>query len=183
MIANRLLTAAARATRFAIAVLALATAGAPHARAEYRLGTLDRVKVKVHEWPDVTGEYTVNDMGMVSLPVLGDIPAAGLDVEELARNISARLGERSGGAEKPLAAVEITQFRPFFIVGDVEKPGEYPYRPGLTILQAIAIAGGYYRPPGRDVAVARGDSDSLSAKLLRLVAREARLAAAVANAL
>jgi hypothetical protein len=128
------------------------------------------------------GEYTVSDKGMVSLPLIGDIPAAGHDVQELARTISARLEERSGGAEKPLAAVEIVQFRPFFIVGDVEKPGEYPYKPGLTVLQAIGIAGGYYRRPGGDVATARGEIDSQSAKLRRLMAREARFAAAVANA-
>ena len=99
MIASRVFRA--RATRIVVAILALVMAGVPQARADYKLGTLDRVKVKVHEWPDMDGEYTVSDKGMVSLPLIGDIPAAGHDVQELARTISARLEERSGGAEKP----------------------------------------------------------------------------------
>jgi exopolysaccharide production protein ExoF len=154
---------------------------------EYRLGISDRLKIKVQEWPDLGGEYTVTADGSVSLPFNPQNNAAGLHVKELARKISDRLQQRAGGAERPFAAIEIIQFRPFSIIGDVQRPGEYPYRPGLTVLQAIGVAGGYYRPtdPGllrleRDIAIARGDIRTLSLKQSRLVARAARLTAALA---
>jgi len=168
-------------------VLVLALAATSAFGDEYRLGISDRLKIKVQEWPDLGGEYTVTADGSVSLPLIGDINAAGLHVKELAQKISDRLQQRAGGAERPFAAIEIIQFRPFSIIGDVQRPGEYPYRPGLTVLQAIGVAGGYYRPtdPGllrleRDIAIARGDIRTLSLKQSRLVARAARLTAALA---
>jgi exopolysaccharide production protein ExoF len=154
---------------------------------EYRLGISDRLKIKVQEWPDLTGEYAVTPDGAVSMPLIGDINAAGLHVKELAQEISDRLRRRSGGAERPFAAVEVIQFRPFSIVGDVQRPGEYPYRPGLTVIQAISLAGGYYRPDipalrlDRDIALAKGDIRTLSLKRNRLIMRVARLTASLAG--
>ncbi|WGD54935.1 polysaccharide biosynthesis/export family protein [Bradyrhizobium sp. CB1650] len=162
--------------------------GAPSADAEdYRLGISDRLKVKVQEWPDLNGEYTVTPDGVVSLPLIGNINVIGLRLNDLTQEISNRLARRSEGAERPLTAAEIVQYRPFSIVGDVQRPGEYPYRPGLTVLQAITIAGGYYRPElglfrlDRDVAVAKGEIRTLSMKQTRLIARAARLTAALAG--
>jgi len=170
-----------------LGVLAVLIAASP-AWAEYRLGVSDRVRVKVHEWPDIGGDYTVNTDGVVSMPLIGELKAAGLGVNELARSIEQRLAQRSEGNDHPFAAVEIAQYRPFFIVGDVEKPGQYPYQPGLSVLQAIGVAGGYYRQNdvaqlrlGRDLALAQGDIDAFSLRLLRLKAREARLAAVLQN--
>jgi exopolysaccharide production protein ExoF len=168
--------------------IALALAVPPAYGAGYKLGVSDRLKIKVQEWPDLGGEYAVTADGSVSLPLIGNINAAGLQVKELAQEISDRLQRRAGGAERPIAAVEIIQFRPFSIIGDVQRPGEYPYRPGLTVLQAIGVAGGYYRPtdPGllrleRDIVMARGDIRTLSLKQSRLLARVARLTAALAS--
>jgi exopolysaccharide production protein ExoF len=169
--------------------IALALAAPPAFGADYRLGVSDRLKIKVQEWPDLTGEYTVTADGSVSLPLVGDINAAGLPVKELAQEISERLQQRAGGAERPFAAVEIIQFRPYSILGDVQRPGEYPYRPGLTVLQAIGVAGGYYRPDlglqllrlDRDVALAKGDIRASLLKQNRLVARASRLTAALAG--
>ncbi len=150
---------------------------------DYRLGVSDRVKIKVQEWPDLGGEYTVTSEGFVSLPLIGSIDAVGLRLNDLAQEISDRLQRRSEGVERALAAVEIAQYRPFSIMGDVQRPGQYPYRPGLTVVEAISIAGGYYRPElgllrlGRDVVVASGEIQTESAKLNRLTAREARLSA------
>ena len=147
---------------------------------DYRLGVSDRVKIKMQEWPDLGGEYTVTPDGVISLPLIGNIDAVGLSLKDLAQEISDRLQRRSEGAERVLAAVEIAQYRPFAIMGDVQRPGQYPYRPGLTVIEAISIAGGYYRPElgflrlGRDVAVASGDIQTESARLNRLTAREAR---------
>jgi exopolysaccharide production protein ExoF len=152
---------------------------------DYRLGVSDRVKIKVQEWPDISGEYTVTPDGAVSLPLIGNIDAVGLRLNDLAREISDRFQQRSEGTERVLAAVEIAQYRPFAITGDVQRPGQYPYRPGLTVIEAISIAGGYYRPElgfvrlGRDVAVANGEIHTQSVKLNRLIAHEARLGAAL----
>lgn len=147
---------------------------------DYKLGVSDRVKIKVQEWPDLAGEYAVNPDGVVSLPLIGNINVAGRNLNDLAREISDRLQQRSEGAQRTFAAVEISQYRPFAILGDVQKPGQYPYRPGLTVLEAISVAGGYYRP---ELGVLRlgasSDFTSQSAKLNRLIAREARLIAAI----
>jgi exopolysaccharide production protein ExoF len=164
----------------------LAALPAPVRAAEYRLGVSDRVKIKVQEWPDITGEYTVTADGAVSLPLIGNINAVGLRPSKLGQQISDRLKERSGGGEV-LTAVEIAQYRPFAIMGDVQRPGQFPYRPGLTVLEAISIAGGYYRPElgllrlGRDVALASGEVNTQRIKLNRLIVHEARLSAALAG--
>lgn len=147
---------------------------------DFRLGVSDRVKIKVQEWPDLAGEYTVNPDGVVSLPLIGSINVVGLNLSDLAREISDRLQRRSEKTERAFAAVEIAQYRPFAILGDVQKPGQYPYRPGLTVLEAISVAGGYYRPElGILQLGASSDITSQSAKLNRLTAREARLSAAI----
>ena len=152
---------------------------------DYKLGVSDRVKIRVQEWPDLNGEYTVTPEGAVALPLIGNIGAVGMGLNDLAKEISDRLQQRSERAERVLTAVEIAQYRPFAIMGDVQKPGQYPYRPGLTVVEAISVAGGYYRPElgllrlGRDVAVAGGEIQTQSAKLNRLLAREARLSAAL----
>jgi protein involved in polysaccharide export with SLBB domain len=149
---------------------------------DYKLGISDKVKIKVQEWPDLAGEYTVNPDGVVSLPLVGNINVAGQNLNDLAREISARLQRRSEGTtELAFTAVEIAQYRPFAILGDVQKPGQYPYRPGLTVLEAISVAGGYYRfdLPLSNRLGASSDIASQSAKLNRLIAREARLSAAI----
>jgi len=162
-----------------------AALSAPVMAGDYKLGISDRVKIRVQEWPDLNGEYTVTPGGVVSLPLIGNISAVGMDLDDLAKEISDRLQQRSERGERFFTAVEIAQYRPFAIMGDVQKPGQYPYRPGLTVIEAISIAGGYYRPElgllrlGRDVAVASGDIHTQSTRLNRLLAREARLTAAI----
>src|SRR5262249_8607922 len=121
------------------------------------------------------------------LPLVGNIYVVGAGLGDLTREVSDRLQQRSDGAERPVAAVEIVQYRPFSILGDVQRPGDYPYRPGLTVLGAISIAGGYYRPElgllrlDRDIALAKGELRSLVAKQNHLLGREARLTAALAG--
>jgi protein involved in polysaccharide export with SLBB domain len=152
---------------------------------DYRLGISDKLKIKVQEWPDLAGEYTVTPEGAVSLPLIGNINVVGLNLNDLAQEISNRLQQRSAEAERAWAAVEIVQYRPFAILGDVQKPGQYPYRPGLTVIEAISVAGGYHRPElgllrlGRDVVAASGEINTQSVQLNQLIAREARLTAAL----
>jgi len=160
--------------------MVVAVAPATVLAGDYKLGISDKVKIKVQEWPDLAGEYTVNPDSVVSLPLIGNINVVGLNLNDLAREISDRLQRRSEGAERAFAAVEIAQYRPFAILGDVQKPGQYPYRPGLTVLEAISVAGGYYRPELGILGLgASSDITSQSAKLNRLTAREARLSAAI----
>ncbi|MGY4158548.1 exopolysaccharide production protein ExoF [Bradyrhizobium sp. USDA 4461] len=177
-----------KALLIAVAINVAVILAIPSAFAQaYKLGASDRVKIKVQEWPDLTGEYTVAADGAIALPLIGDVDAAGRRPNDLAREISDRLQRRSEDSERPVTAVEIIQYRPFSIVGDVQRPGQYPYRPGLTVLGAISIAGGYYRPEfgllrlDRDMAMAQGELRTLSMKQYRLLAREARLTAALAG--
>jgi polysaccharide export outer membrane protein/exopolysaccharide production protein ExoF len=123
--------------------------------ANYRLGVGDQVRLKVFEWRTAVGEvhewsalntdFRVGPDGSLSLPLLGAVPATGQTVDELADRISKSLQSVVGLALRPQASVEVVQFRPFYILGSVNHPGEYTYRPGMTLLQAISIAGGLHR--------------------------------------
>jgi polysaccharide biosynthesis/export protein ExoF len=163
--------------------LLLAAGGA---KAEYLLGPSDTVRVKVRDWPDLSGEYTVNTDGRISMPVIGDLKAGGRSAPALAAAISEALQRDPERQEKAVAAVEVLRFRPFFIMGDVQRPGELVYRPGLTVLQAVSMAGGYYRPSSsnllrteRDVATANGDIEGQTLRLIKASARAARIEAAL----
>lgn len=107
----------------------------------YVLGPTDRVRVKVYGEPDVAGEYEVDSSGYVSIPLAGRIRAAGSNTRQLERAITAALSK--GIVRDPRVNVEIALYRPFYILGEVKKSGEYPYRVGMTVLDAIASAGGF----------------------------------------
>jgi len=176
-----------RLGKLAFALSLAVIVSAPVLAADYRLGVADKVKIKVQEWPDLSGEYTVTPDGSVSLPLIGNVNAAGLRLKEFAQQISERLKQRSEGSDQVLTAVEIAQFRPFSIMGDVQRPGQYPYRPGLTVLEAVTVAGGYYRPElgmlrlGREAVIATGEINTQQIKLNRLLVHEARLDATLAG--
>ena len=108
---------------------------------DYRLGAGDRVKVTVFNEPTLSGEFAVNTTGAVSLPLVGDVPAVGKRATDVAATFQARLAD--GYVRSPVVSIEITQYRPFFILGEVKTPGQYPYAAGLTALNAIAIAQGF----------------------------------------
>jgi len=110
------------------------------------LASQGKSRDEIYEWTAFKAEYIVSGSGYLSLPLLGDVPASGLTTMELSRDLGLRLKDRMGLVASPDVTVEVVQFRPFYIVGTVEKPGEYPYRPGLNVLEAFAIAGG--RPRG-----------------------------------
>lgn len=105
------------------------------------LGPTDRVRVKVYGEPDVAGEYEVDSSGYVSIPLAGRIRAAGSTTRQLEHSIAAALSK--GIVRDPRVNVEIALYRPFYILGEVKKSGEYPYRVGMTVLDAIASAGGF----------------------------------------
>ncbi|MEA3537426.1 polysaccharide biosynthesis/export family protein [Rhizobium sp. CC-YZS058] len=134
--------------RLTVSGLALAVSflGVTGAQAEtYRLGVQDKLKIHVSEWPALTGEFTVGADGQVSLPIVGEIKAMGLLTGELAATISRRLQEKGALKDPPDTAVDIASYRPFYILGQVATPGEYSYRPGMVVLNALSLAGGLYR--------------------------------------
>jgi protein involved in polysaccharide export with SLBB domain len=121
-----------------------ASAQAPPAAASadsYVLGPNDRIRLKVYGEPDITGEYEINSGGQVSIPLAGHIKAAGATTPQLERSIAAALAK--GIVRDPRVNVEIAQYRPYYILGEVKKGGEYPYRLGLTVMDAVASAGGF----------------------------------------
>src|SRR6202171_4702858 len=121
--------------------LAQAQPLAPASAAEsYVLGPNDRVRLKVYGEPDIAGEYEVDNNGNVSIPLAGHIKAAGLTTRQLERSIVSALSK--GIVRDPRVNVEIALYRPYYILGEVKKGGEYPYRLGLTVMGAVASAGG-----------------------------------------
>lgn len=108
----------------------------------YTLGPGDGLTIRVYDQPQLTGAYSVSDGGSVDLPLLGSVQAQGLSTGALAGAIASAL-QRSGMILHPSVAVEVSSYRPFYILGEVNTPGPYPYRPGMTALSAVSVAGGY----------------------------------------
>jgi polysaccharide biosynthesis/export protein ExoF len=108
---------------------------------EYAIGPGDRLRVSVSERPDVSGEFTVAESGAVGIPRLGRLQVGGLGVAAVEKLIGAELARLMQGGDLSVL-VDIAAYRPFYVRGDVEKPGAYPYVPGLTVAKALAIAGG-----------------------------------------
>ena len=113
--------------------------GAPDLR--YRLDTGDRLRVFVYGQPNLSRAYTVDQDGRITVPLIGSVRARGRTTRQLERVITDRLG--SEFVRDPHVTVDILQNRPFFILGEVEKDGQYPYVSGMTVLTAVAIAGGF----------------------------------------
>ena len=111
------------------------------AAAPYRLDAGDRLRVLVYGQDGLTNSYTVDAGGMITLPLIGAVPARGATPSELARRIATRL--RAGYIREPHVAAEIESYRPFFILGEVAAPGQYPFVPNMTAENAVAIAGGF----------------------------------------
>ncbi len=125
--------------------VAPAQSNAPAAAAEqpgaYHLGPGDKIRVIVYGETDLGGEFTVSSAGTVSLPLIGDTAAAGLTATALQQSIQSALSPNY--LKDARVNVEILTFRPFYILGEVNKPGQYPFVSGMTIDQAVAEAGGY----------------------------------------
>jgi polysaccharide export outer membrane protein len=125
--------------------------------ASYILGPSDRVRIRVYGEGDITGDYEVDTNGYVSVPLAGRVRAAGLTTGQLERAVAAALSK--GLLRDPRVNIEIATYRPFFILGEVKKAGEYPYKSGLTVLDAVASAGGYtYRANESKVVIRRAGS-------------------------
>ncbi len=107
----------------------------------YRLDAGDELRVTVYRLDELTGAYIVSDTGTISLPLLEPVSARGKTIEELEMEIERRITERSLVRE-PSVSAQVQKYRPFFIVGEVNRPGEYAYSPNMTVLTALSMAGG-----------------------------------------
>jgi polysaccharide export outer membrane protein len=121
----------------------------------YRLGSGDVLTIRVYDQEQLSGTYHVDDSGFVDLPLLGLVQAKGGSTDDLAARVAAALQARQL-ILRPSVAVEVSTYRPFYILGEVTTPGPYPYRPDMTVLTAISIAGGFtYRAETAYVGVTR----------------------------
>jgi polysaccharide biosynthesis/export protein len=128
----------------AAAPTALAYAAAPtpvRSDAAYRLDAGDRLRVVIYGQEGLTNTYAIDAGGSITMPLIGSVPARGRTPAGLASEIAAKL--RSGYIRDPSVAVEIEAYRPFFILGEVAAPGQYPYVPNMSVESAVAIAGGF----------------------------------------
>lgn len=107
----------------------------------YRLGPGDRLNVRVFGEEELTGEYVVSDQGEISFPLLGKVDADGETIDALEVELQQGLSE--GYLVRPSVSVEIAEYRPFYILGAVAEPGQYEYSPGMTVLSAVAVGGGF----------------------------------------
>ena len=109
--------------------------------AAYRLDAGDKLRVVVYGQEGLTNTYAIDAGGSITMPLIGAVPARGRTPAALASQISAKL--RNGYIREPSVAVEVEAYRPFFILGEVAAPGQYPYVPNMSVESAVAIAGGF----------------------------------------
>jgi polysaccharide biosynthesis/export protein ExoF len=161
--------------------------------ADYVLGPQDVVMIRVGHWDvvlgsyvawtDMNGEYTVAPDGTLALPLAGQIMAAGQSPGRIAADIATALRDGLVSRDEVQVTVDMVRFRPIYVLGAVRTPGAYPYSPGLTVLQAIGLAGGLaqsrveYQRNTRTALASLGNYEVLSLALLRRLATEARLVA------
>jgi polysaccharide export outer membrane protein len=142
-----------------------------HSEQAYRLGSGDKLRIIVFGEDDLGGQYDVDGTGFVRLPLIGPMQAAGLTAHEFENAVKAKLEQ--GFLKNARVNVEVTNYRPFYILGEVNKPGEYPYVNDMSVLNAVALAGGYtYRADDSEVYIrrnGRSEEESLPADQTTLV--------------
>jgi polysaccharide export outer membrane protein len=125
----------------------------------YRLGAGDRVKITVYGHADLSGEFEVDGEGRISLPLIQQVEALGLTPSELASAIAGKL--KPDYLNNPRVSAEVLNYRPFYILGEVNAPGSYAFVNGMTVLNAAAVAGGFtYRAQTGRVVITRGDDEN-----------------------
>jgi len=147
----------------------------------YRVGSGDRLRIKVLNYPDLSGEFTVQPSGDISLASVGRIRVAGREFDELEDEFINRL--RESGLVDPQVSVEIAEYRPIYVVGDVKSPGRYQFQMGMTVLQALAAAGGFLTLDDEtlklrlQVLEAQDSMDTVEVDYVAAIAKRARLLA------
>jgi polysaccharide export outer membrane protein len=152
---------------YAMSAAPAAYAAAPVAAAydkAYRLDAGDKLRVVVYGQDGLTNAYAIDAGGSITMPLIGAVPARGRTPAGLAAEITARL--RGGYIRDPSVAVEIESYRPFFILGEVAAPGQYPYVPNMSVESAVAIAGGFSPRARRDQVTLTHTDSSGSVRVL-----------------
>jgi polysaccharide biosynthesis/export protein len=122
--------------------------------AVYLLGAGDSLRITVFGEPDLSGTFKISDNGALTMPLVGQVSAQGLSVAELQKRLVAQLNVKA--VKSPDVTIQVEEYRPFFILGEVKNPGSYPYVPEMTVLTAVAIAGGFtFRAAENEVSVTR----------------------------
>ena len=135
-------------------VLDASTAGLSGSAAHH-LSPGDKLKISVFNEPDLTGDYAIDENGNIAFPLVGELKAAGLGVDDFKANLVERL--QGGFVRNPRVNIDVLNYRPINIIGEVKNAGQYPYRPGMTAQDVAAIAGGYtYRANENTLHVTRG---------------------------
>jgi polysaccharide biosynthesis/export protein len=116
----------------------------------YRLASGDKLRVIVFGQDNLSNVYPIDGSGRMAMPLIGGVEAYGRTTQDLARSIEARL--RSGYLREPKVTVEVDAYRPFFILGEVNTSGQFPFVSGMTVQTAVAIAGGFAPRGARDYA-------------------------------
>ncbi len=144
---------------------------ATNPNAPYTLGSGDRVRVIVFGQESLSNSYAVDGSGNIFMPLIGVVAAKGQTTESLARSIEAKL--RNGYLREPRVSVEVEAYRPFFVLGEVTTPGQYPYIYGMTAETAVAVAGGFtpraYHDSVRLTRVIDGRSFTLDVPINQLI--------------
>jgi len=149
--------AAAVFLSFCLTFFSPAVAQSAGGQAEYRLDSGDQLKITVFGEPDLSGTFVVDGQGVISMSLIGEVTAKNLTLRELQREIEAKF--RDGYLRSPQVSAEVMNYRPYYILGEISKPGEYPYISGLTVMNAIASAGDFtYRADRRRIFVKSVDS-------------------------
>jgi polysaccharide export outer membrane protein len=139
-------------------VAAAATTGGAADVAGYRLGAGDQVRVTVFRHVDLSGDFQLDGEGYFAMPLVGEILGGGLSARQLESEIEKRLKE-GGFLVNPQVGIEVLNYRPFYIIGEVNNPGSYQYVNGMTVINAVALAGGFtYRADQSDIVINRGGS-------------------------
>jgi polysaccharide biosynthesis/export protein len=129
----------------------------------YHLGVGDKLKVAVFGEENLSGQFEVNALGQISMPLIGEMPAKGLAIHEFRQNIARKLSE--GYLKNPKVNVEMTNYRPIFVQGEVKNAGQFEFKNGLSLRDAIAMAGGYtYRAQQNYLYIGREGEPDVAVK-------------------
>jgi polysaccharide export outer membrane protein len=135
----------------------------PRTGYEYVLGPADKLKLTVFGESDLSGDFTIDGAGFVRLPLIGEVRAAGFTSRQLEGAVAGALSQ--GYLKAPRVAVEVSNYRPFYIIGAVNRPGQYPYVDHMNALNAIALAGGFNTQAVESVVFVRREGSNREEEL------------------
>jgi len=139
---------------FASGATGTAVAQADPVAADYVLGAGDKLRIQVFGEEDLSGEFEIDGSGRLSFPLIGEIVAGGKTVRGMVTELQTRLAD--GYLRDPRVSIEVINYRPFTILGEVRNPGSYPYKNGMSVYEAVGLAGGFtYRADEDEVEIKR----------------------------